>query len=161
MRFRAVRDRLAALAVILVILLFDVFTKRWAIDALSDTAASVQGIDGLVGFRFVWNPGAAFSFLSHAPNLVTALTACLLAALAAAVFLPPREKLSNRLFLSMVLAGGAGNLIDRLLYGAVADFIELKFISFPVFNFADIMVVSGAVLYAIQMCFPIKKGGVK
>ena len=162
MKFRAIRDRLIALGAIGVILALDAVTKQWALRALKNAPYSTQGaIDGLFRFRFAWNTGAAFSFLSGAPHVVTAVSIVLLALLCVVIFLPPREKLMDRLCLSMVLAGGAGNLINRLAYGAVVDFIELQFMSFPVFNVADISVVSGAILYAVSACFPLKKGGVK
>ena len=43
----------------------------------------------------------------------------------------------------LILAGGAGNLIDRFAQGYVVDYIKTLFIDFPVFNFADILVVVG------------------
>ena len=44
----------------------------------------------------------------------------------------------------MIIAGGLGNLIDRLSKGYVVDFIKTLFIDFPIFNFADILVTCGA-----------------
>ena len=45
----------------------------------------------------------------------------------------------------MVISGGLGNLIDRVLKGYVVDFIEVQFTDFAVFNFADILVTVGAI----------------
>ena len=53
-----------------------------------------------------------------------------------------------------VLAGGAlGNIIDRVLYGAVTDMFELLFIRFYIFNVADVGVVAGAILCGISLLF--------
>ena len=48
----------------------------------------------------------------------------------------------------MIIGGGLGNLYDRIVYGAVMDFIEPLFVRFAVFNAADIAIVCGAVLAA-------------
>ena len=53
-----------------------------------------------------------------------------------------------------LLAGGAlGNIIDRVLYGAVTDMFELLFIRFYIFNVADVGVVAGAILCGISLLF--------
>ncbi len=49
----------------------------------------------------------------------------------------------------MIISGGIGNLIDRIRLGEVIDFIKTDFISFPVFNFADICVVVGAIIFCL------------
>jgi lipoprotein signal peptidase len=54
----------------------------------------------------------------------------------------------NPLYLVMILAGTLSNLADRLFFGCVIDFIDLKF--WPIFNLADVMIVAGAVLLIIQ-----------
>ncbi len=160
MKCRSVRDRLFALAAIVSILLADFFSKRWAIHHLLETGKTAEGIKGLFQFRFAWNTGVAFSFLSGMPAIVIVFTVLILTAVALFLFLPKREKLFFRLCLALIFAGGLGNLIDRILYGAVADFIEFTFISFPVFNLADVCVVTGTLLYAARMLiFDKKKGG--
>lgn len=54
----------------------------------------------------------------------------------------------NPLYLAIALAGILSNLIDRLFFGCVIDFIDLKF--WPLFNLADVMIVMGAILLIIQ-----------
>ena len=57
-------------------------------------------------------------------------------------------KRPNPLYLAIALAGILSNLIDRFYFGCVIDFIDLKF--WPLFNLADAMIVSGAILLIIQ-----------
>jgi len=54
---------------------------------------------------------------------------------------------------TLVVAGGVGNLIDRFISGRVVDYIYVKIINFPVFNFADCCVVIGAFLVLVFFFF--------
>ncbi len=94
---------------------------------------------------FVENTGVAFSL--PVPELLT-----ITLAIAVIIFLGHQfitQKLSLWLSWAYVLiaAGAAGNLIDRLLYGAVTDF--LSFWSFPIFNLADTWISLGVVCFLI------------
>ena len=100
---------------------------------------------------FVYNRGAAFSFLSDAGGwqrelfIVIALTA------AAWITWLLRKHPSQTLFclaLSLILGGALGNVIDRVLYGAVVDFLDFHAHGWhwPAFNVADIAISCGAVL---------------
>ncbi|MBR3928574.1 MAG: signal peptidase II [Clostridia bacterium] len=158
MKCRSVPGRLIAAFAVGLILLADVFSKRWALTHLLSGGAR-EGIKGLFHFRFAWNTGVAFSFLSDKPVIVILFTGVILTVIALFLFLPKRERLFDRLCLSLIFAGGLGNLIDRICYGAVADFIEFSFVSFPVFNFADVCVVLGTCLYAARMLIWDKRKG--
>ena len=57
------------------------------------------------------------------------------------------------IFIGMAIAGGIGNLIDRLANGFVVDFLNFTLIDFPVFNFADICVTVGAAVAVIYLIF--------
>ena len=68
-------------------------------------------------------------------------------------FMIRHDKHINKLVivcLSMIIAGGIGNLIDRIFRGAVFDFIKLG-MNFPVFNFADILIFIGWIIYIIYL----------
>ncbi|MFH1890725.1 MAG: signal peptidase II [Candidatus Kuenenbacteria bacterium] len=70
-----------------------------------------------------------------------------------------REKRTSKIFpLLLIIAGAISNLIDRLKFGGVIDFIDLKI--WPVFNLADIMIVAG-ILYLLFSCSCKKKLGCK
>ena len=92
------------------------------------------------------NTGAAFSLLSGNPLLVTLLSAVLLAALCAVMLRLLCPTQTARIALAFVIGGGAGNLIDRLAFGEVTDYIRLLPVRFPVFNFADMCITGGALL---------------
>lgn len=152
------RGALASLAAVL--LLTDRLTKAWALSRLGE-GGTARGVGGLFDFRFTFNEGAAFSMLASNPAVVALLSAALLVALGAVILWGRTLSLSLRLGLTAVWAGGVGNLLDRLMYGAVVDFIELRFLSFPIFNFADICVTLGAVWLAVRVLFTEKKEGGK
>lgn len=99
----------------------------------------------------VYNPGAAFSFLSNAAGWQRAFfIAVALVASVWIVFLL-RKYPHQRLFalaLALVLAGAVGNVIDRIFIGAVIDFVDLHVLGYhwPAFNVADSSITCGAVL---------------
>ena len=64
-----------------------------------------------------------------------------------ALFFRSRSKYLQQAALILVLGGGIGNLIDRVLNGEVVDYINLLFMRFAVFNFADICVCVGVALW--------------
>ncbi len=111
-------------------------------------------IPEILALRGTRNTGAAFSMLSDSPLLVVLLSIALLIAL----LMFAGKMLSHRLMalsLCMIFGGALGNLVDRLFRGYVVDYIEVLFINFPVFNFADILITIGAFLLALAvLCMP-------
>ena len=57
--------------------------------------------------------------------------------------------------IALIIAGGAGNLIDRVFRGFVVDYIEPLFIDFAIFNFADILVTCSAIVLIIWTIYDI------
>jgi signal peptidase II len=103
----------------------------------------------------LFNPGAAFSFLAQSSGwqrwFLTALG--LLACIYIVYML--RKYQNERLLcvaLSLILGGAAGNVLDRLMYGAVVDFIDLHYANWhwPAFNVADSAICIGAVLIIVS-----------
>ena len=71
---------------------------------------------------------------------------------------PAKKKyVSCHIYLSFILCGAIGNLIDRVLYGYVVDFIYISIINFPIFNIADIFVTVSTVLIACLLLFKYKE----
>lgn len=100
-------------------------------------------IKNFIGLSYAENTGAAFSMFSDSTMLLSVITLVLLVCGVTALFvMKPQSKIVN-VCAVLIIAGGAGNLIDRFAQGYVVDYIKTLFIDFPVFNFADILVVVG------------------
>ncbi|OGA54663.1 MAG: signal peptidase II [Betaproteobacteria bacterium RIFCSPLOWO2_12_FULL_62_13] len=131
------------------ILLTDQLTK-FAV-AGSFTANKVVEVTPFLNLVLVYNPGAAFSFLSDASGWQRGFFIALgLAASVWIVYLLRRYP-QQPLFcwaLSLVLAGALGNVIDRILFGAVIDFLDFHAFGWhwPAFNVADTAITCGAAL---------------
>lgn len=133
------------------------------IDQLTKTAirqnlalgSSMPFLPHVLELTYVQNTGAAFSFLAGA-DLTWLLAIVSLAAtvvIAVALWKDVFPSLWGRLSLTLLLAGAAGNLIDRAILGYVTDMFKTVFMDFPVFNVADICVVCGGVLMIVYVLF--------
>ena len=103
------------------------------------------------------NPGCAFSFLAEASwgqSFLIAMTFVLLAVLIALyIFLPERFTII-KVALSLIVAGAIGNLIDRIAYRQVRDFVGIRMFGNMVFcNFADFWITFGTVLAVLDIMF--------
>ena len=101
-------------------------------------------IKGFVGWHYIRNTGAAFGSFSNSTTLLSVFTGIVIAA---GIVLVLSGKIKSKYCLvcaTLIIAGGLGNLIDRIVRGYVVDFIEVEFTDFAVFNFADILVTVGA-----------------
>ena len=130
---------------------FDQYVK-FLISAALPLGGTADILPPLVQLRRVHNYGAAWSSLSGARWLLIAVTAVGLGALLWLLIRIVRHPLGVW-SLSLVIAGGVGNLIDRVRLGYVVDMLEFMFLSFPVFNVADIFVTCGtiaAVIYYLK-----------
>lgn len=109
------------------------------------------GINGhdLFSITHVRNNGAAWSILEGKTVLLTVIAAL---AIILVLFLIASGRFKLKLevvMLSFIMAGGIGNLIDRIKYKEVIDYIRTDFLDFPIFNFADICVVVGAIGFCV------------
>ena len=97
----------------------------------------------------VRNYGAAFNILSGNRLLLSFISIISTIILSYFIFIS-ENKFINRYGLSFILAGSIGNGIDRILNGYVIDFIKIKFVDFPVFNIADIVINIGVCILIIS-----------
>lgn len=131
-------------------LILDQWSKL-AIDSAMQLYQSIQ-VFPFVNLTYVRNTGAAFSFLSQAGGWQRWFFAglALTASVAITIWLTRLKKGETLLAiaLSLVLGGAIGNLIDRLLYGYVIDFIDVYYQDWhwPAFNIADSAITVGVML---------------
>lgn len=134
-----------ALVAAALVVVLDQITKFLIASNLNGESC-IPVLGGLFNIRFVENSGAAWSILEGKTWLLVAIS---LVIMAVCVFMLAKKTYGSKLMfwaVSIILAGGVGNLIDRVFRGGrVVDFIEFGFwTSFPVFNVADIAVCIGS-----------------
>lgn len=132
-----------SLAVIAVLTVIDRLTKYAAVSTVKVDGPK-EFLFGLFNFTYVENTGAAFSMFSDKTDTLSLLTILFLIAIFCLLMKKMFESKYVNVCLMLVFAGGLGNLIDRIAYGYVIDFIEPLFIDFAVFNFADCCITVGA-----------------
>lgn len=113
---------------------------------------SVTVIENLLNFTYVENKGMAFGMLANQRWVFIALTSAVIVALAVAVFKLKKQGTMFYISAALLIGGGIGNMIDRLLYGYVVDYISLSFFP-PVCNFADYCVTAGVIMLLIYLFF--------
>ncbi len=129
---------------IVLIIAFDQITKLLAKKHLLGNAA-VTFIKGVVQFNYAENQGMAFSMFSGARWAFVALTAVVCIGALVMMFKNKIPSLWAYWSIGVIVAGGLGNLIDRIIYGYVVDFIEPTFVNFAIFNIADSAVTLGTI----------------
>lgn len=105
-------------------------------------------LPGLVELYYIRNTGGGFSILSGHTWLLTLLTAAVMVVVAVLLVRRTFPHPLAMWTLTAILGGGLGNLIDRGRLGYVVDMFNFQFMSYPVFNVADILVVCGTIGFA-------------
>jgi len=134
------------------LLWFDRFTKNLVMTNMN-IGDAIPSQDSFVAIRYTINTGVSFSMLEGHTEVLLVLQSVLLVVIAGAFAISYMKwrKPVLQTGLCWIVAGGAGNLIDRAAYGYVVDFISVG--TFPVWNFADMCVVGGCILLGIYLLF--------
>ena len=109
-------------------------------------------ISGLLSFEYVENRGAAFSMLQNQRWLFVGITLIICALIIYALFRYAHHEFFSYAASALIVGGGIGNLIDRVLHGYVVDYIHVSFFS-AIFNFADCCVTVGTICLMIHVLF--------
>ena len=112
------------------------------------------GLSNLFNIQFVWNRGVSFSaFNNLMPVIISCLTSIIIAYLC--YYLVKKANDYERMPIAMIVGGALGNLVDRIRFGAVADFIQWHIgglWTFPaIFNIGDVFITFGVILYIINL----------
>lgn len=141
----------------LAVIVFDQASKWWALAEL--TPWQPVPVLPMLNWTLVFNPGAAFSFLGDAGGwqrwLFTALALGVSALLVYWLRQTPRRQLAVAVPYALILGGALGNVIDRLRFGHVVDFVDVYWRDwhFPAFNVADAAISVGAAWLVLGLVF--------
>lgn len=144
--------------------LADRISKWWVLSVLDLNIYKSVEVFSFFNLTMVWNQGVSFGLFQA--GSIWGRVILVLFALAVSGFLIKwlleADRRLQAIFLGMIIGGALGNALDRVLYGAVADFLDFSGLRFPllgdlsfvwVFNFADIGISLGAALLVLETFF--------
>lgn len=148
------------------VLLLDLYTKYLAKVHLAPDMERgypfprwVEVLPGYFDFRWAQNYGAAFSFMEQYPWVILLISSVMIVGLIIWSFTMRQKQYIVQLSFGLILGGAIGNLIDRVRYGYVIDFLHAYFIHngverfWPTFNVADMAIVGGIGLFMYLTAF--------
>ena len=148
--------RLGGMALVLAVavVVADQAIKAWILTGLNLPQLVTVKVMGPFYLTMVWNHGVSFGFLQAQHDLVRwALAAfSIIVAIMLAIWVRRTERPLFAVAVGLVMGGAVGNVIDRIRFGAVADFIDVSRLYFPwVFNVADSAISIGICLLLLDM----------
>ena len=133
-----------------VLLAGDQILKYWVVTHLA-VGESAPFLPGFMQLTRLHNYGAAWSSFSGRTVLLVVFTAVLLAAVALLLIKKVVRHWTGITACTLILSGGIGNIIDRIVHGYVVDMFEVLLFRFAIFNVADVALTLGAVLLGITI----------
>ena len=140
-------------AIFIIGLVLDYFTKIWAVDTLKGKA-DITVIEGFFDLSYLENRGAAFGIFQGRAYLLAAVTLVIMGILLFNYYKAKKKTWLLTVSTGLILTGAVGNLIDRVRFGFVVDFISWHWKDvyyFPSFNVADICITIGTGLLVIYI----------
>lgn len=136
----------------------DQYTKKWAKVYLKDKPA-YNLINGILELNYLENQGAAFGMLPNQKVFFIFVAVVILCVVGYVLIkMPDQKKYTILHFLfSLIVAGSIGNMIDRVRYDYVVDFIYFVRINFPIFNVADVYATVSACVLLFLLLFVYKE----
>jgi signal peptidase II len=137
------------------VFVFDQLSKWWLLEVFHIAQRSPVRLSENFALVMAWNKGVSFSMFSHSaawmPYVLSAVAAVISAVLVRLCL--KSEKRFERVGYAMVIGGALGNVVDRLRFGAVADFFyaHIGDLGWPAFNIADSAICVGVGLLLFSM----------
>lgn len=153
---KAPRDYIIYTAVIMIGIFLDQLTKKLS-EVFLKAVDTVPLIKGVLHLTYVENRGAAFGMLKDHRWVFIVISTVAIIGMILYLYLGHASNMLYGVSLAMVISGGIGNMIDRLVLGYVIDFIDFRLINFAVFNGADSFVCVGAGLLILTLVLEIVK----
>ncbi len=148
------------------VLVLDLYTKHLAKENLAPALERgypyprwIEVIPGYFDFRWAENRGAAFSFMEEFPWVILMVSSVMIFGILIWSFVMRQKQPIVQLSFGLIIGGAVGNLIDRVRYGYVIDFLHAYFIRngkehfWPTFNVADMAIVGGIGLFMYLTAF--------
>lgn len=152
---------LVELAVVAIILVADLLSKKAAWEYLNNYGVKTL-VPHLFNLVMVPNTGAGFGIFQSKTVALTVVTLIVIAAIVVYLFFALKESEWLRISLVFITAGGIGNIVDRIKFGYVRDFLQFAFwTDFPSFNIADSFVTVGAFMLVVVLIVMLVKEGKK
>lgn len=141
---------------IAVLILTDQLVKHWAVDVLLPVGSMDFihfGDFKIIDLTYLENSGAIFGSMAGQRWFLVGFTALVIIAGIVAMFVMIKRSKLLDVAMGLFIAGGIGNLIDRIRLGYVVDMFEIKLFKFAIFNVADICVTVAFVLLLVYGIF--------
>ncbi len=133
--------------VIALVLVTDLLTKAY----FATTDGTIPFIKGFISFHYLENTGAAFGLFGNSTVMLTIFSVVFVVVFTIWDIMNKDKSIWADLGYAFVVAGAIGNMIDRICFGYVRDFINFDFMTFGVFNIADAFITIGCVCYIIYL----------
>lgn len=152
---RPAKDYMLYSLIIIYGIVIDQITK-WLSAKYLTKVSTVPIIKDVLHLTYVENTGAAFGMLKDHRWVFIIVSSVTIVAFLLYLYLGHAENRLYAISLSMIVSGGIGNMIDRIVLGYVIDFIDFRLINFAVFNGADSFVCVGAGLLILALILDLK-----
>lgn len=153
-RTERLRMKKLGFLIIALILVLDQLSKNWVLLAYGEISRSIAEVTPFFNLVMVWNRGVSFGMFSDHPNWMPTILTVVAVAITGFLFtwMWKEKKQFTIIALALVIGGAIGNVVDRIRFGAVVDFLDFHAFGYhwPAFNIADAAIFIGVVLLLIE-----------